>query len=184
MKNTIAYVTGNNSKFLTGKHFLSNFGIDIEQKILDIPEIQSDDVEQIAKDKAEKAFEIVKAPIFVNDSGWYIEALNGFPGPFMKYLNHWFSPQDFLNLMNPYSNRKVVLRQVVVYKDGKNTQVFIHDAIGKILTEARGKSKIPSNQVISLSFDGSSIAENAGEAVWEIEEPLWQEFADWIKQNG
>ena len=85
-------------KFNHAKESLAKFGVDLEQKDLDIDEIQSDSISKIAEDKAKKAFAILQEPLVVSDSGWEIPALNNFPGPYMKYVNHWFSVRFFSGL--------------------------------------------------------------------------------------
>lgn len=130
-------VTGNNDKFKDAYYFLSQYGIEIEQKILDIPEIQSESIEKVAIDKAQKAFDCIKQPLFINDSGWKIPSLNGFPGPYMKYINNWFTADDFLALMRDKQDRTIVLEQVYVYRDAKETKVFIYEYNGTILEEKK-----------------------------------------------
>src|SRR2546429_379435 len=156
---TLPYVTGNQSKFENAKNLMKSFGIEIEQDDLYIQEIQSDSAEEITTDKAQKAFEILKKPLFVNDASWIIPALNGFPGPYMKYINEWFVPQDFINLTSGRENRQVILRDTIVYADENFTKTFSHDIHGTILEEAKGSGKHPSESIISLSPNGLSIAE-------------------------
>src|SRR5437660_334066 len=156
---TLLYVTGNQSKFESAKNLMKSFGIEIEQCDLDIQEIQSDSAEEITINKAQKAFEILKKPLFVNDASWIIPALNGFPGPYMKYINSWFVPQDFINLMSGRENRQVILRDTIVYADENFTKTFSHDIHGTILEDAKGSDKHPSESIISLSPNGLSIAE-------------------------
>lgn len=57
----------------------------------------------------------------VTDSGYFIEALNGFPGPFIKFVNNWFSADDYLNLMLGKSNRRIIIRDCLAHchPDGK-----------------------------------------------------------------
>ena len=119
----IKYVTGNRLKIDYAHNKLKDFGIVLEQVVLDIQEIQSDDKFGVATDKAKKAFEIIQEPLFITDTFWEIPALNGFPGAFMKYVNKWFTPQDFLNLMNNKTDRRVLCYDQIVYidKDGSCT---------------------------------------------------------------
>jgi len=44
----IYYVTGNESKFKTAKNYFETLGVKVLQKTLEIPEIQSDSIEEIA----------------------------------------------------------------------------------------------------------------------------------------
>ena len=183
---TLLYVTGNQSKFENAKNLMKSFGIEIEQDDLYIQEIQSDSAEEITTDKAQKAFEILKKPLFVNDASWIIPALNGFPGPYMKYINEWFVPQDFINLTSGRENRQVILRDTIVYADENFTKTFSHDIHGTILEEAKGSGKHPSESIISLSPNGLSIAEEnkKGSFFLESERKVWEEFANWLKKDG
>src|SRR2546429_6533909 len=183
---TLLYVTGNQSKFENAKNLMKSFGIEIEQDDLYIQEIQSDSAEEITTDKAQKAFEILKKPLFVNDASWIIPALNGFPGPYMKYINEWFVPQDFINLTSGRENRQVILRDTIVYADENFTKTFSHDIHGTILDEAKRSGKHPSESIISLSPNGLSIAEEnkKGSFFLESERKVWEEFANWLKKDG
>lgn len=183
----IFYATGNQGKFKTAEFMLQSFGVELEQKPLDITEIQAENVEEVALDKARKAFTQVQAPLFISDSGWIIPSLKGFPGPYMKYINDWFQPEDFLNLMKDKEDRKIILRQVIVYVDNNQTKTFIFDSPGRILDKVQGVSGRPSDRVITLSKGGRSIAEEkeqtTGGFSLEGEEELWQDFGNWLKEN-
>ncbi|MBI4037284.1 hypothetical protein HY385_02575 [Candidatus Daviesbacteria bacterium] len=173
------YITGNQNKIDTAKKYLSAFGVEFEGKKLDLIEEQTDSIEKVALFKAEQAFDQIRQPLFVNDSGWSITALNGFPGPLMKYINEWFTPQDFLNLMKDRENREVFLGEVVVYKDEKQTKVFTHQIKGVVLREVKGEG-ISSDCVISLSDTGKSIAQCQAEGIKSHDnQTLWQDFVKW-----
>lgn len=180
--NSIVYVTGNHSKFTTAQQFLQVFKINLLQEKLNIAEIQSESIEEISQDKAKKAFEILKKPLFVNDSGWYIDALNGFPGPYMAYINKWFTIEDFLRLMNGQQNRKITLQQVVTFIDHNQCKTFSHSSPGQILTEARGKGYSVIDSAVSLSDSGLSLAEQKDkrEYQFDFEKKLWHEVGEWI----
>lgn len=180
----LIYVTGNPRKFLGAQSFFEGSNVELAQKKLDLVEIQAESVEEIAIDKARQAFEIVKEPLFVNDTGWYIEALKGFPGPFMHFMVDWLEPEDFLALMSRHDNRKVVLRQAIVYTDGKQTKSFVHDIEGEVLREARGTLGVTIDPVVSLT-PGKSISEERerGPVAMDKEAKLWEEFAKWLESN-
>lgn len=180
----IYYVTGNKHKFNSAQEMLKPFGINIEQKIVDIPEIQSDSIEEIAIEKAKKAYEQIKQPLFVNDSGWIIPALNGFPGPYMKYINDWLSPEDFINLMIDKTDRTSILRQVIVYIDENGTKTFENDSIGKILEKPSSVKGRSSDMVVSFANNLSVSEEKAkGSFTIQAELQLWKEFSNWLKEK-
>lgn len=134
----LIFATGNKDKF--GRAFLvaKKNGITLEQKDIDIDEIQSEIHEEILIDKLKKAYELLQQPVIVSDDAWSIPELNGFPGSYMKSMTTWFSTEDFLRLCEPLKDRKAVLHQYLAYTDGKNEIILNHDTEGKILREARG----------------------------------------------
>lgn len=184
--NNLIYVTGNQAKYLTAKKFFEPLGVDVIQKKLDIPEIQSDKIEEVALDKAQKAFAILKQPLIVNDTSWLIEALNGFPGPYTHFITRWFAAQDWINLLRDHDNRNITLRQAIVYVDKDEHRIFSHDTLGIVLKTPRGNPESSSfDQVVSLSPDGRSLAEIHEVQGYSIEGelPLWNQLSKWIKNK-
>lgn len=181
--NTLYYITGNQSKFLTAQSNLQKHGIDLEQKELDIPEIQAATTEEVALDKATKAFELIKQPLLVSDHGWLVSALKGFPGPYMKNINTWLEPIDFLALMQNQQNREVTLRQNLIYIDQDTTKSFAYDLKGYVLREAKGHLGTNWDKVVCLTQDDKSIAESreeSGKRSILLDEPEpWASFANW-----
>lgn len=179
----VYYVTGNEDKVRTAKLYLSEFGIPIEGKKLDLIEEQSDSVEEVALSKATQAFEILKSPLIVTDAGWYIKSLNGFPGLFMKYINQWFRSEDFLKLMEGKNDTSVTLKEGLCYVDNNGTKIFTQEIVGKVLDAPQGTG-LPSDQVISLSKSGMSIAQAREKGIKSIDDqPVWKEFAEWFKKS-
>ncbi|OGC48158.1 hypothetical protein A3A69_01175 [candidate division WWE3 bacterium RIFCSPLOWO2_01_FULL_37_15] len=180
----ICYVTGNQYKFKSACRRLLPFKIKLKQKQLaEIVEIQSDDIEKISLSKAQQAFQLLKCPLLVCDSAWYITSLNGYPGAYMSYMNKWFNPEDFLNLMKGKSNREVILEEVVTYIDKNGYKTFRHRKPGTILYSSKGNG-IPSNTIISLSSTGKSIAECDFENIKASEgNGLWEDFGKWYSKQ-
>jgi len=183
MEKIINYITENKNKFTRTKSFFEKYGIEINQKVLPIYEIQSKDEVEIATSKAWQAWEITKKPLFVNDGCWIIPSLKGFPGPYMKYINDWFEPDDFLNLMNDKKDRTIILRDTIVYIDEKGQKIFTSDYCGEILKKKyEGNYKHPLDAVVSLSKNKKSIAED-GENQKFSTEGSWVNFAKWLKSK-
>ena len=66
---------------------------------------------------AVEAYNALQSPLVVTDDSWIIPGLNGFPGPYMKQVNDWFTPDDWLHLTSGLADRRVILRQIIVYQD-------------------------------------------------------------------
>ena len=67
---------------MEARAILEQYGITVEFAKINLVELQSDSLEQIARDKARSAFDSLKKPVIVEDDGLFIDALKGFPGPY------------------------------------------------------------------------------------------------------
>ena len=186
---SIFFATSNKEKIQIAQSVCAEAGITIQTVALDIDEIQGEDPEIIVRDKAKRAYEQLGMPVVVSDDTWDIPSLKGFPGAYMKSINYWFTPEDFLRLMKGVENRKIILHQFLAYTDGGVTEVFKNDISGQIINEARGKSeKTSSMTVIALDSDnGKTLAEvfEQGEdaliARYKDRPDAWHGFVEWYK---
>lgn len=144
----IYFVTNNNYKFQIAREAFKNFNFQVLQRSLNTPEIQSDDLGEIASFSVDWAAKTLNSPVFLTDAGCFVDALNGFPGPFIKYINKYFTAQDFLNLMREKKNRKVVFKECLAYcEPDKKPILFFSSASGTIAYKAGKKGKTPINEV-------------------------------------
>lgn len=151
---TLACATTNAQKFGTGQAWFKKYGIDLQQVIIEIDEIQGEDPDIIIRDKARRAFENLGKPVVVTDDTWNIPGLKGFPGPYMKAINYWFTPEDFVRLTKDLPDRRIILHQYIAYQDEYETVVFSKDISGTLATEPRGKLG-PTNAKVAI-FDADN----------------------------
>ncbi len=179
----IFYVTGNNYKFQKAKRCADELNIDLVQKALEIKEVQSDSIEKIAKFKAQQAFNTLKKPLVVSDSGWNIPALNGFPGPYMHYINDWFNSDDFLNLMKDKEDRRIILKHVICAASEKGFKLFKGEHKGFFADKTEGKG-ISSDEVVKMEGSNHTIARNLNlnkETFSNCD--MWEKTLSWFKNN-
>ncbi len=177
----LIYVTSNKSKVEVANKSLNPLGIQLIQQKMELVEIQSNFIEEITKKKAEQAFSIIKKPLLVNDASWNFVALNGFPGAYMKYVNQWLLPKDFIAIMKRQKDKTVIYTECICYIDDYQTKCFEGEIKGIFLGREKGKG-IPSWTLVSLRKDKKSIAECWKDGIEPAEEyPLWKNFAEWYK---
>jgi inosine/xanthosine triphosphate pyrophosphatase family protein len=150
-----------------------------------VPEIQGEDSELIARDKANKAFAKFQKPVVISDDSWSVPGLNGFPGAYMKSVNDWFTVDDWLNLTRPLTDRRIMLTQIVVYQDADGQQLFSCDIKGILLPEARGKSPYPHSEITSFDGGQTSNAEHheRGQSSASHLPNVWHDFAEWYSKT-
>ncbi len=179
----LKYITSNKEKIITARRNLEPLGIFFREHELELIEIQSESLVDIAIHKAKQAFEKLNTPLFISDHGWSISALNGFPGAYMKYMNNCLSSQDFLNLMQLHEDKTILKHEVICYIDDKQTKFFTAEIKGYFINEIRGEG-LPAMRVVSLLSSGKTVAECTQKGINSyIENPIWNEFAIWLKVN-
>ena len=123
----INFVTTNKMKFEIAQAYFEKLEGDYElvQYSIDTPEIQDASVEEIARQSAIWAAKDIGEPCIKVDVGFFITALNGFPGPFVKYVNDWLNQEDFLRLMEDKDDRSAYFEDATAigYPDG-TSKVF------------------------------------------------------------
>lgn len=186
----LLFATSNNEKFAIAQHLCESAGIALRQFSQDSDEIQSEDPEIIIRDKAARKYALAgNQPVIVSDDVWDIPALNGFPGPYMKSVDYWFSPQQIIDLMTHVTDRRIYLHQYLAYKDAETFKIFSHTFPAHIIKEPRGTYGKPAEKVISLDLDkGLTISEVYDKGVEQAvarfvkETGAWQDFTLWYKE--
>ena len=112
---TLKFVTTNPGKVNEAREYLAE---PVEQLDFDTPEIQSADPGAIAAHKARAAYEYAGEPVFVDDAGLFIEAFNGFPGPYSSYVHDTVGVERVWRLASEEDDRAASFRGVVAYCDG------------------------------------------------------------------
>ncbi len=141
---TLLFLTGNRFKFEVAQRALLGTPILLEQNRLAVPEIQSNSVQEIAEFSAQWASSQIDQPFFVTDSGFYIDALNGFPGPFIKFINQWFSTEDLLRLMHDKVYRRMTIHDCLVYvQPGQAMKTFNGSFQGSLAREPGPRTGTP-----------------------------------------
>src|SRR5713226_3331711 len=105
-KRTLWFVTQNAHKYQEARRTLDPFGIRIRKLAYPKTEIQSVDLGDIAKFAAEEAAEKYNRTVVVEDSGLFVKALNGFPGPYSSYVHATIGVEGLVRLMSQKLRRE------------------------------------------------------------------------------
>ena len=137
MRPEILFITGNKQK---AEEVRAITGLRVLAKKLDIPEIQSLDVEVVAKAEALAAFQITNCPVIVDDTGLSIEALAGLPGALVVWFLDTLRPAGILKLLVGEKNRQATVSTCIAYADQSGVFAFTGTVPGKISESLRGEN--------------------------------------------
>lgn len=189
--NTITFVTGNKKKAEEVRRILSSgaadFPFTITNHKIDLPELQGDDPVVIAKEKCTLAVNEVKGAVVTEDTSLCFSALNGLPGPYIK----WFLDKNGLDGLNDiiaFSDDKTGYAQTVVAfcpGPGKDVITFDGRTQGKIV-RPRGKLDFGWDPIFEPDEgDGLTYAEMDGEQKDSIShrKRAFVKLRDYMKQH-
>ncbi|SEO92690.1 XTP/dITP diphosphohydrolase [Halogranum amylolyticum] len=110
------YVTTNPGKVREAVDYLTD---DVQQFDFDYTEIQSSELGPIAAHGAREAYRHVGEPVLVDDAGLFLDAFDGFPGPYSSYVEDTVGVERVWRLGELEENRRAEFRCVLAYCDGE-----------------------------------------------------------------
>ena len=141
IQETVYFVTSNEKKFTSLKQKLTPLNINVERLVYDFDEGRELSIERVAENKlAQAKHAFPNKRLIVDDRGFFIPALKGFPGPFVKLLLESFSYKGLLKLMSDEVDRSAIFSYAVGYFDGIKDTVLIADEVGFIIDVPKGNN--------------------------------------------
>ena len=179
----IVYLTTNKYKFREAEIVLNNkYGLDVEimNPDFEIYEIQAKTCAEVAAFSAKYAADKLDKPCLKSDTGLYLEALGGLPGPYNAYFDKQIGVEKFLKML------KDVEHCFAFCEPNKEPVVFVGENYGTISMVPRGKDGrwhdffyIPDGEIRTLAEIGDESPEEKaskyGDAI--------DQFAKWAKEN-
>lgn len=96
---------------------MSGHGYDLEHIKTKYPEIQAETLEETIVPGLEWLMERYARPMFIDDSGLFVDALKGFPGVYSSYVFKTVGCDGILRLMQGLSERKARFECCIGYME-------------------------------------------------------------------
>ena len=182
---SIRFISANSFKIAEVRKILEPVGVNITPVELDIRELQTNDVNELVRDKCLKAFHKVKRPLFVEHTGLEIEALNGFPSGLTQLFWDTIKADRVSQLFGCGTNTKVVAKTTICFCDGKKLHIFDGSVDGFISHAPRGSRLFQWDCVFIPSGYEQTFAE-MGERKNEISmrRLALEKFGDYLSGSG
>ena len=186
----LIYLTTNPYKVAeANKFFKEKYGFDLEivNPEFEILETQAKTCGEVAAFSAKYAADKLGYAVLKSDTGLYLDALGGLPGPYNAYFDKQIGAEKFLELLKNETNRKARLEHCFAYcEPGEEPIVFTGGGTGTISYELKGNIGrwhdfffIPDGEEKTLS--------ELREIDYEKEATYWgdakDQFAKWYIEN-
>ena len=138
-RDKIVLMTQNQHKLTELKPLFERFGVSFETTSVEKFEIRADNVEAVAHEAAITAYDALKRPVVLDDSGLFVDALNDFPGTYSAYVSKTIGNTGILRLMNNIDKRNAKFITAVGYADGDAVRTFVGVMSGNIARAPAGE---------------------------------------------
>lgn len=189
----LTYVTGNYGKYVSVKERFEKENINIDYFKCDLEEPDINDIKYISKVKAKEAYNQVKSPVFVADSGFYIEAYPNnpnYPGAFVKRSGISSNIKELLETMKDVENRKCYFLDCLTFFDGEEYHQFFGICKGTLSKEIKGEDRKRAWSNLWLVFIPDNCTKTLAEMTDEERNnrpdnrtSATEEFIKWYKLN-
>ena len=130
----LVVVTSNKNKLAEINEIL---GTNHKVSTIDIPEIQSLNLNEVITAKAKAAYEKIKKPVLVEDVSLQIKALKGLPGTFVKFFLKTLGTEGTVKLIGNLKTSTTVIGTVAIF-DGESIKIFKGRVTGTLSKKDRG----------------------------------------------
>ncbi|MBZ0090131.1 MAG: non-canonical purine NTP pyrophosphatase [Thermoanaerobaculia bacterium] len=110
----------------------------IETVAIDLPEIQSLDMAEVLRAKADEAWRHLGRPLIVEETGLEIHAMNGFPGPLVKWMLEAVGAEGVARVAKAFDDPGVTARCSLLYRSADGDVVASGETVGELVLPARG----------------------------------------------
>ncbi len=130
------FVTGNANKVKEAQEIL---GLPLQQVELDgLFEIQTQDLDELVRHKAQQAYDALKCPVLVEDSGLFFHAWKGLPGALVKWFETTVGCEGMLKMLTPFEDRRAIAVCCLAIHDGTDIQIVRGEVEGTIAIQTQG----------------------------------------------
>lgn len=132
---SLYFITGNKGKLAEVQSILG----DVEALDIDLPEIQELDAHKIIQAKLEEAQKHQKGEFIVEDTSLYFEAMNGLPGPLIKWFMKTVGNNGLYKLVQSFGNFNSEAKTIIGYSNPEGNIHFFEGNIKGTIVSARGE---------------------------------------------
>ena len=185
VKKPVWFMTENQDKFREARSILDSQGIQIRQLKRAKVEIQDSSLDKIARNAIKTASIDRPGLLLVEDSGLFIDALRGFPGPFSSYVYDTIGLEGVLGLLEGRKRSAYFQTSIAVGSASLQPRTFTGTVTGSISRKIVGSAGFGYDPI----FIPEGFTETFGQTSQEFKNNhshrarAFLKFAKWYKRS-
>lgn len=152
-------VTGNSGKLAEARRLA---GFDFAAEALDLPEVQSLDLLEVLQAKGDEAWRRLGRPLVVEEAGFELAALNGFPGPLVRWMLEAMGAEGLARTGLALGDPRATARCALLYRDAGRTVIAEGSTPGELVLPPRGPHGFGWDPVFQPEGEGKTFGELTG----------------------
>jgi len=173
----LTIVSGNQGKI---REFEQLLDIELDSAKIDLPEIQTTDVEEVVRVKATEAYKQIGKPCFVDDTGLVVKCWGELPGALIKWFLENVGNEGILRMLGG-SPREAYVKTALGYCDENGAQVFTGVIHGRIADKAKGENGFGFDEIFIPDGYDKTAAEMSADEKNQIS---WRAQAAMLMKNA
>jgi XTP/dITP diphosphohydrolase len=177
----LTFVTRSDHKKL---RYEQTLGVQLQVNPIPLDVIQSVDPAEVALKKVQQAHQIVRRPVFVEQSALAVRAWGGLPGGLTRSFVEALGMLNLCKMLDAFEDRYAEAIAVIAFTDGEILRKFVGSLPGRIAERPRGTAYGWNTIFIPQGFD-KTFAELTDEEIQSISmrRPAIYEFMRFLKDT-
>lgn len=174
------FVTGNADKV---REFEEILKIKLNNKSIDLVEIQSTNVSDVTKHKVKEAFDKIGKPVIVEDTGLFIYDINDFPGALIKFYLRDLGCDGICRF---HAGSYARAETVIGYYNGNQMRLFKGSVKGTLAIEPKGTNGFGWDNIFIPNGQSKTYAEMTADEKnkYSMRRIALEEFKSFIDPEG
>ena len=152
---SLSFITGNAGKFSEIKEIIPN----IEQLNIDLVEIQELDSYKVIEAKLREAQKVHQGALMIEDTSLYFKAMNGLPGPLIKWFLEAMGLEGLAELALKLENQEAEARTIIGYISETGEIKYFEGKLAGQIVKPRGDNGFGWDKIFELEESGKTLAE-------------------------
>ena len=177
--------------FVSGQqNKLREYQLMVETKItlkeIDLIEIQSMDIALIVQSKVIDAYNNICKPVWVEDTGLYLDAWHGLPGPLIKWFLAKIGPEGICQMSANYQCRTATAVTAIAFCDDSGSVVFKGETRGVIPLNPKGSFGFGWDSIFQPELEKETFAEMTREKKnsFSMRAKAFHQFLGHLRERG